>query len=45
MLFLGGEDTLENLEKSNLDVYWEICSSVLQKTKKISEGTTTKFNY
>lgn len=42
MLFLGGEDTLENLEKSNLDVYWEICSNVLQKTKNLTEGTEIK---
>lgn len=33
MLFLGGKDVVENLEKSNMDVYWEICSSLIQKTK------------
>ncbi|MDR7002894.1 T6SS immunity protein Tdi1 domain-containing protein [Neobacillus niacini] len=44
MLFLGGEDTLENLEMSNLDVYWEICNNVLQKTKGMSDGSTIKFN-
>lgn len=44
MLFLGGEDTLENLELSDLDVYWEVCNNVLQKTKGISEGSTIKFN-
>ncbi|WP_397538201.1 T6SS immunity protein Tdi1 domain-containing protein [Rummeliibacillus pycnus] len=44
MLFLGGEDTIENLEKSNLEVYWEVCSRVLQKTRSIPEGTTIEFN-
>lgn len=42
MLFLGGEDTLENLEKSNLDVYWEICNNVLRKTKDMSDETENK---
>jgi hypothetical protein len=33
MLFLGGNDVIANLEKSNLDVYWEICSKLIQQMK------------
>jgi hypothetical protein len=29
MLFLGGEDIVENLEVSDMDVYWTICCQVL----------------
>lgn len=34
MLFLGGEDTVENLEKSSIEVYWELCSQLLNKVAK-----------
>ncbi|NOU95690.1 DUF1851 domain-containing protein [Paenibacillus sp. LMG 31456] len=30
-LFLGGEDTLDNLELTDLDVYWHIASQLIQK--------------
>ncbi|OPX42855.1 hypothetical protein CLHUN_31790 [Ruminiclostridium hungatei] len=42
MLFLGGEDTLQNLEKSDMDVYWSICSQLIQKTNGLPEGTIVK---
>lgn len=42
MLFLGGEDTIENLEKSDLEVYWEICSQLIQKAKALPEGSEIK---
>ncbi|NEW09933.1 DUF1851 domain-containing protein [Paenibacillus sp. SYP-B3998] len=29
MLFLGGLDEVENLEKSNMGVYWHICSQLI----------------
>lgn len=32
-LFLGGEDTITNLELSDMDVYWTICSELIKKTK------------
>lgn len=38
MLFLGGEDVVDNLERSNMDVYWGICSAMLQKVNKVPEG-------
>ena len=33
-LFLGGEDTIENLELSDMDVYWHLCSELLHKKAK-----------
>ncbi len=30
-LFLGGEDLLNNLEKSDMEVYWHITSQLIQK--------------
>lgn len=38
LLFLGGEDTIQNLEKNDMEVYWSICSQLIQKTKGLSEG-------
>ncbi|MEM9481594.1 MAG: T6SS immunity protein Tdi1 domain-containing protein [Verrucomicrobiota bacterium] len=31
-LFLGGSDTIENLEVSDLDVYWHLCGQLRQST-------------
>lgn len=33
MLFLGGTDTIQNLEKSDIDVYWSVCSQLIQKMR------------
>lgn len=33
LLFLGGADAVENLEKSDLGVYWSICAQLINKTK------------
>lgn len=41
-LFLGGEDVVTNLELCNMDVYWEMCSQLIQKTKLLPEGTTVR---
>lgn len=30
-LFLGGDDTVSNLELSDIDVYWSICAQLLQR--------------
>jgi hypothetical protein len=38
-LFLGGKDTIENLEVSDLDVYWTISSQLIQKTKGLPAGS------
>ncbi|GAB6988494.1 T6SS immunity protein Tdi1 domain-containing protein [Paenibacillus pini] len=39
ILFLGGEDVVGNLEKSNMEVYWDICGQLRTQTKDLSEGT------
>ena len=31
-LFLGGSDTIENLEVSDMDVYWHLCGQLRQST-------------
>ena len=42
MLFLGGEDTIQNLEKSNMDVYWYICGQLILKIRDLPEGSPIK---
>lgn len=38
-LFLGGEDTIENLESLDLDVYWHIMGQVIAKVRGLPPGT------
>jgi hypothetical protein len=38
-LFLGGVDDIENLEDSDLDVYWHIMGQLIQKIDGLPEGT------
>jgi hypothetical protein len=38
-LFLGGKDTVENLELSDIDVYWHLMGQLISKTRGLSEGT------
>jgi len=38
-LFLGGSDEVENLEVSDLDVYWHIMGQIIRKTKGLPQGT------
>jgi hypothetical protein len=38
-LFLGGKDQLDNLEMSDLDVYWEITTQLLNNTRGLPPGT------
>ncbi len=38
-LFLGGRDTLDNLELSELQVYVSICAQLRSKTKNLPPGT------
>lgn len=38
-LFLGGRDTVDNLEVTNLDVYWTICGQLRLGTMHLPEGT------
>lgn len=39
-LFLGGTDTVPNLELTDLDVYWHISVQLLQETRGLPVGTT-----
>lgn len=39
-LFLGGRDATENLELSDLDVYWSICGQLRRGTLNLPPGTS-----
>ncbi|UCH73465.1 MAG: DUF1851 domain-containing protein [Rhodospirillales bacterium] len=41
-LFLGGQDTVENLELTDLAVYWEISSQLIAETRNLPPGTPVK---
>jgi hypothetical protein len=41
-LFLGGRDTLDNLEISNLEVYWVLMGQLIRQTKGLPEGTPVR---
>lgn len=34
-LFLGGADAVENLELSDLDVYWTIAAQIIERTRRL----------
>lgn len=38
-LFLGGEDAVNNLALSDLEVYWEICAQLIDRTRDVPVGT------
>jgi hypothetical protein len=41
-LFLGGTDTVDNLELADLDVYWTISAQLIAKLRGVSPGTSVK---
>jgi hypothetical protein len=41
-LFLNGQDSVENMELIDLDVYVEICGQLLNKIKTLPQGTTIR---
>ncbi len=41
-LFLGGKDTIENLDLSDLDVYWTLSGQLIRKTRGLPLGTQIK---
>jgi hypothetical protein len=43
-LFLGGADELENLELSDLDVYWHLMGQMIANTKGLPLGTPVQFS-
>ena len=38
-LFLGGKDIVENLELSDIDVYWHLIGQLIRKSRELPEGT------
>lgn len=38
-LFLGGEDSLSNLDLYDMEVYWDICGQLLNKVRNLPVGT------
>lgn len=38
-LFLGGEDTVENLERSDMDVYWTVSAQLIGNARGLADGT------
>ena len=38
-LFLGGKDVVDNLELSDMEVYWSLCSQMLSRTRNLPNGT------
>jgi hypothetical protein len=38
-LFLGGTDTVENLERGDMDVYWSLTSQAAAQVAALPEGT------
>lgn len=41
-LFLGGHDTVENLELTDLDVYWTISAQLILKLRDVPPGASVK---
>ena len=37
-LFLGGEDSVANLEVSDLDVYWTVAAALIRKARGLAPG-------
>jgi hypothetical protein len=38
-LFLGGGDVVQNLEITDMEVYWSICGQLLAKVRNLPDGT------
>lgn len=43
-LFLGGSDTVENLELVDIDVYWTISAQLIAKLRGAPQGTSLKLS-
>ncbi len=41
-LFLGGLDSIENLEVIDLDVYWSVCGQLRRGTRRMPAGTSIR---
>jgi hypothetical protein len=42
-LFLGGRDTVDNLELLDLDVYWTLCAQLRRGTRHLPPGTSVTY--
>lgn len=42
LLFIGGEDVINNLEITNMEVYWSISGQLITKTKNLPNNTRIK---
>lgn len=38
-LFLGGKDIADNLEITNLDVYWTLAGQMIRRARRVPQGT------
>jgi hypothetical protein len=38
-LFLGGKDEIENMERSDLSVYWDLSGQLIRQADALPEGT------
>jgi hypothetical protein len=38
-LCLGGQDTVQNLELTDMDVYWYLCAQIVAQTRDLPAGT------
>jgi hypothetical protein len=38
-LFLGGSDTIDNLELSDMEVYWSVCAQLISQIRHMPDGT------
>jgi hypothetical protein len=43
-VFLSGADEVENLEVSDIDVYWHLMGQLILKTKGLPQGTVVRVN-
>lgn len=43
-LFFGGNDEIDNLEISDLDVYWHVMGQLIRKAKGLPPGTPVSIN-
>ncbi|WP_202385393.1 hypothetical protein [Altericroceibacterium endophyticum] len=43
-MFLGGVDDLENLELSDLDVYWHLSAQIIRQARGLPPGTSVRFD-
>ncbi|BAV46407.1 Putative uncharacterized protein [Mesorhizobium loti] len=43
-LFLNGKDEIDNLELSDIEIYWHLMGQILIQTKDLPQGSPVRFN-